>query len=183
MPGSYLVSTGLFHDINTLHLGQTPEIPSVLEKILAQHLPVMKKATLVLGIVSSVIVLIGGVFKILHWPGAGIALTIGIVLFFAYAIFLFGDKQGAAATTIDKISNVFVLIAMVLISGGFLFKMMHWPGAGVLIYISNVALFALIPVIFIKASKETEPLKKLNFYNEAIVLILLISFTLFLLFR
>lgn len=143
----------------------------------------MKKLTLITGVVSAIIVLIGGVFKILHWPGAGVALTVGITLFAVYALLLFIDKQEFAKNTMHKVSNVFVLIAMVLISLGFLFKMMHWPGAGVMIYISNVALLALIPVSFIKASKESDVVKKLNFYNEAIVLILLITFSLFLLFR
>jgi hypothetical protein len=143
----------------------------------------MKKATLILGVVSSVIVLIGGLFKILHWPGAGIALTVGIVLFFVYALLLFIDKQEFATTSLHKVSNVFVLIAMLLISAGFILKVQHWPGAGVIIYISHVALFALIPVSFIKASKETKPVKKLNFHNEAIVLILLLAFSLLLLFR
>jgi hypothetical protein len=144
----------------------------------------MKKITLISGVVSSIIVLIGGLFKIMHWPGAGVALTVGIVIFAAaYSLLLFVDKQKFATTAMHKASNVFVLFAMVLISIGFLFKMQHWPGAGVIIYISNVALLALIPVSFIKASKETEPVKKLNFNNEAIVLILLLAFSLLLLFR
>jgi hypothetical protein len=143
----------------------------------------MKKITLISGVVSSIIVFIGALFKIMHWPGAGVALTLGITLFAAvYALLLFEEKQKFATTIIHKVSNVFVMLAMVLISLGFLFKMMHWPGAGVMIYISNVALFVLIPVIFIKASKETDDIKRLNSYNEAIVLILLIAFSLLLLF-
>ncbi len=101
----------------------------------------------------------------------------------AYALLLYRDKQEFATTSLHKVSNVFVLIAMLLISAGFIYKMQHWPGAGVLIYISIIALFALIPVSFIKASKETEPVKKLNFFNEAIVLILLLAFSLLILFR
>ncbi len=144
----------------------------------------MKKITLISGVVSSIIVFIGALFKIMHWPGAGVALTVGIVLFVvAYSLLLFIDKQEFATTSMHKVSNVFVLIAMVLVAAGFIFKMQHWPGAGVLIYISNIALFALIPVSFIKASKETEPVKKLNFNNEAIVLILLLAFSLLVLFR
>jgi ABC-type multidrug transport system fused ATPase/permease subunit len=144
----------------------------------------MKKLTLISGITSSLLVLIGVIFKTLHWPGASIALTIGIVLFaLVYALFLFNDRQEYAKTSVQKISNVFVLIAMIMISVGFLFKMMHWPGAGIIIYISNFALLAIIPVSLVKANKETEPQKKLNFYNESIVIILLLSFSILLLFR
>lgn len=143
----------------------------------------MKKLTLISGVVSSIIVLIGVLFKIMHWPGAGVALTVGIVIFAAvYSLLLFIDKQKLATTKTQKFSNVFVMLAMVLISVGFLFKMLHWPGAGVVIYLSNAALLVLIPIIFIKAAKETEPVKKLNFYNESIVIILLLAFSLFLIF-
>jgi hypothetical protein len=143
----------------------------------------MKKITLISGVVSSIITFIGVLFKIMHWPGAGVAITVGITLFAIYALLLFIDKQEFATTSMQKVSNVFVLVAMVLVAGGFLFKMQHWPGAGVLIYISNVALFVLIPFSFLKASKETDAVKRLNFYNEAFVLVLLFSFSMLLLFR
>lgn len=143
----------------------------------------MQKTTLISGVVSSIIVLIGVLFKIMHWPGAAIVLLIGIVIFAtAYALLLFNDKQKLATTKIQKLYNVFVMLAMVLISLGFLFKMLNWPGAGIMIYISNVALLALIPIMFIKASKETETVKKLNFYNESIVIVLLLALSLSLLF-
>jgi hypothetical protein len=143
----------------------------------------MKKLTLISGVVSSIIVLIGVLFKIMHWPGANVALTVGIVIFaVVYALLLFIDKQKLASTKIQKLSNFFVMLAMIIISAGFLFKMQHWPGAGVLVYISNVALFVLIPIIFINASKETNAVKKLNFYNESIVIVFLLAFSLLLLF-
>jgi hypothetical protein len=143
----------------------------------------MKKTTLISGVVSSIIVLIGVLFKIMHWPGASVVLLIGIVIFAAvYSLSLFIDKQKLASTKTQKISNVFVMLAMVLISVGFLFKILHWPGAGIVIYLSNAALLVLIPIIFIKASKETETVKKLNFYIESIVIVLLLAFSIFLLF-
>jgi hypothetical protein len=143
----------------------------------------MKKITMISGLVSSFIVMIGVLFKIMHWPGASIAMTIGVGLFAAiYSISLFIDKQKFAKTASQKSSNVFVLLAMITISVGFLFKVMHWPGAGVIIYISNFALLILIPVVLIKAAKEADAVKRLNSYNEGIILILLLAFSLFLLF-
>ncbi|HPF92966.1 MAG TPA: hypothetical protein PLV65_03470 [Tenuifilaceae bacterium] len=143
----------------------------------------MKKFTLISGLISSLIVMIGVLFKILHWPGAAIAMTVGIGLFATiYSIFLFIDKQKFAKTAAQKTANIFVLLAMITISIGFLFKEMHWPGAGVIIYVSNFALLILIPVVLVKAAKETDVIKKLNSYNEGIILILLLAFSLFLLF-
>ena len=41
----------------------------------------MKLATYILGTVSSMLFVIGALFKIQHWPGAGIMLTLGLAAF------------------------------------------------------------------------------------------------------
>ena len=109
--------------------------------------------------------------------------TLGIASFAAiYAILLFIDRQKSAKSSISNISNLFVLLAMILIPAGFLFKMMHWHGAGVIIYISNLALLLLIPIKYLQAAKEKDGVKSTNFYNEAFIITLVLGFSLFLLF-
>ncbi|NHB68650.1 GldL-related protein [Perlabentimonas gracilis] len=143
----------------------------------------MKQTTKLFGIISSLLILVGVIFKTQHWPGAGVILMLGIVAFAAiYAILLFIDRQKSLKSSIAKTSNLFVLLAMVLISVGFLFKMQHWPGAGVIIYVSNVALLALIPIKYLQAAKEKDKVKSTNFYNEAFVITIVLGFSLFLLF-
>lgn len=143
----------------------------------------MKQTTKLFGIISSLLILVGVIFKTQHWPGAGVILMLGIVAFAAiYAILVFIDRQKSLKTSIAKTSNLFVLLAMVLISVGFLFKMQHWPGAGVIIYVSNVALLALIPIKYLQAAKEKDKVKSTNFYNEAFVITIILGFSLFLLF-
>ncbi|MDX9768967.1 MAG: hypothetical protein RBT19_01290 [Tenuifilaceae bacterium] len=143
----------------------------------------MKQTTKLFGIISSLLILVGVIFKTQHWPGAGVILMLGIVAFAAiYAILLFIDRQKSLKSSIAKTSNLFVLLAMVLISVGFLFKMQHWPGAGVIIYVSNVALLALIPIKYLQAAKEKDKVKSTNFYNEAFVITIILGFSLFLLF-
>jgi len=143
----------------------------------------MKQTTKLFGIISSLLILVGVILKTQHWPGAGVILMLGIVAFAAiYAILLFIDRQKSLKSSIAKTSNLFVLLAMVLISVGFLFKMQHWPGAGVIIYVSNVALLALIPIKYLQAAKEKDKVKSTNFYNEAFVITIILGFSLFLLF-
>ena len=143
----------------------------------------MKQTTKLFGIISSLLILVGVIFKTQHWPGAGVILMLGIVAFAAiYAILLFIDRQKSLKSSIAKTSNLFVLLAMVLISVGFLFKMQHWPGAGVIIYVCNVALLALIPIKYLQAAKEKDKVKSTNFYNEAFVITIVLGFSLFLLF-
>ncbi len=161
-----------------------PKIPpEKVNRVGAKKLKPMKQTTKLLGIISSSLILVGVIFKTLHWPGAGVILTLGIASFAAiYAILLFIDRQKSAKSSISKISNLFVLLAMILIPAGFLFKMMHWHGAGVIIYISNLALLLLIPIKYLQAAKEKDGVKSTNFYNEAFIITLVLGFSLFLLF-
>jgi hypothetical protein len=142
----------------------------------------MKKITLLTGIIASIIILIGVIMKFLHWPGASIALVIGCSLFaILYAPLLFVEKNKVAKNGFQKFVNFIILLAMVTIVIGFLFKAMHWPGAGFGVHIGHVVLLVLIPLLFMKAKKEEEPIKQMNFYNEAIITVILMAFSFFVL--
>ena len=139
----------------------------------------MKKITSLSGIISALIVLVGSIFKTLHWPGAGIIIVVGTALFAVlYATLLFIDKQKYATDMIRNISNICVYITMVIIPLGFLFKVMHWPGAGVLIYLGFLPIIALLVVSLVRSSAEKDALRKLNVTNEAVIIILWLAFSL-----
>ena len=141
----------------------------------------MKKATLTLGVISSIIFVLGVLLKWQHWPGAGIALLISIILFaFGYSPLLMVDRNSYAKNSNQKLINLAVLIAMIVVSVSFLFKAMHWPGAGVGVVVGNLALILIVPLLFYRASKESEPVPRMNYYNEAVILLFLVGFSLFL---
>lgn len=86
------------------------------------------------GLISSVIFLIGILFKVQHWPGAGILILVGMVLvalvFLPSLVFSkISDDKGEGKRTAYLIG----LLAGVVYIAGFLFKLMHWPGAGIVI--------------------------------------------------
>jgi hypothetical protein len=140
----------------------------------------MKKSTLILGVVSSFLLLIGVGMKSQHWPGAGVALTLGAVLFvLGYAILLLIDKNKIAQNDFQKFVNLMTLATMVIIMTAFLFKVQHWPGARIGIWAGHIILLVMIPVLFIQASRETDPVKKLNFNNIAVIFVLLTAFSFF----
>jgi hypothetical protein len=131
----------------------------------------MKKSTFLIGAVSSFLLLIGVFMKIQHWPYAGIVFTIAAALFaFGYATLLLIDKNAVAKNNFQKIINVLTFMSMMIIMIAFLFKIMHWPGAGIGIFIGHFCLLGMIPMLFIHASKESDPVKKLNLNNDAILL-------------
>lgn len=141
----------------------------------------MKKITLNLGLISAVLFCIGVLLKWQHWPGAGVALVISITLFAAgYAPLLYMDRNRAAQSSHQKLANLIGLIASIVISVSFLFKVMHWPGAGIGVGIGNLMLIVLVLTLFYRASKESEAILRMNAFNEAILLLFLTGFSLFL---
>ena len=140
----------------------------------------MKKSTFVIGLVSAFLILIGVGFKFQHWPGAGIMVTLGAVLFaLVYSVLLWIDKNKIAQNSYQKFVNLMTMLTMLIIMAGFLFKVMHWPGAAVGIYAGHFLLLLMIPILFIHASRETDPVKKLNFNHIAIMLVILTAFSFF----
>jgi len=141
----------------------------------------MKKTTLVFGLVSSFLLIIGVIMKANHWAGAGIVFFISVVLFaLGYSPLLFTDRNKHARSGEQKVVNLASMITMLIVSAAFLFKLMHWPGAGKLVVTGNLILVLFIPVLLIRASKEKDPVRRLNFFNESIIVIVLTAASLYL---
>ncbi len=115
----------------------------------------MKKLAYISGIISLILISLGAMAKTAHWPGASMALVSGITLL----IFLFlpaalinnyrktGSKS-AAFYTIVYLSAFLLFISA-------LFKINHWPGAGLLMYIAIPFPFVVfIPMLFREAKKN-----------------------------
>ena len=109
----------------------------------------MKKITTTSGIAAAVLMSAGILFKFMHWPGAGIFLVLGIALtslVFMPLLFIFRSKT--STTSRDKLLLGSGVSLGIVLSLHILFKVMHWPGANMLINIINVALLIFIPVYF-----------------------------------
>ena len=140
----------------------------------------MKKSTFIIGVISAFLILIGVAFKSQHWPGAGQALTLGAAAFvLGYSILLLIDKNKIAQNSFQKTVNVLTMATMMIVMTSFLFKVQHWQGANIGIYVGHLMLLIMIPVLFMQASRETDPVKKLNFNNIAILFVMLTAFSFF----
>lgn len=109
------------------------------------------------GLISSVIFLMGVLFKVMHWPGAGIALSVGLfmlgIIFLPLLIFAkISDDKGEG----KRAAYLVGLFAGLFYVAGFLFKIMHWPGAGLIILVGLI-LFAMIFIpLFVIARYKNE---------------------------
>ncbi len=130
----------------------------------------MKKSTFIVGVASTLLLLIGVVMKSLHWPGTGVVITVAVACFaLGYAIMFCLDKNKTAKNGYDKFVNVMVMITMIVVAVSFLLKAMHWPGAGMGIYAAHILLLVLIPILYIQGTKETDPVKKLHIDSSVII--------------
>jgi hypothetical protein len=108
------------------------------------------------GFVSFLPWMAGILFKVQHWPGAGILLTFGIsatVILFLPAL-LYVKIKDAIKKDLNPVYTIGVISGMIYLAG-LLCKIMHWPGAG-LMFCLGAFLFVVIflPFYTIKTYKE-----------------------------
>ena len=132
----------------------------------------MKQYINISGIISIILICLGAIFKINHWPGASIMLVIGIftllVLFSPFALlnnFKANEKKGKAFYFISYLT-VFVVFT------GALFKIMHWPGAGTLLIIAIPFPFLVFLPFLLYHSKKNESFT----VNNLIIILFFIAY-------
>lgn len=114
----------------------------------------MKKLIYISGLISAIVLTTGTSFKIEHWPGAGILLTVAIcffILFFVPAALINNYKQENK----NAYLYISIFISLLISFSAALFKIMHWPGAGIFITIALVAPFAIfLPAYIVYFNKS-----------------------------
>jgi len=131
----------------------------------------MKQKIYFLGLVTTLITLLGVMFKVNHFPGAGIMIAFGIISF--VLIFLPVALRNHYGTEGNRQNSFLYFITWLtgfVVFSGMLFKIMHWPGAG---FIMTLAIpfpyVVFLPIFLVVTSRD----KNFNIYNTVYVLFLL----------
>ncbi|GAA4464586.1 hypothetical protein GCM10023093_15220 [Nemorincola caseinilytica] len=134
----------------------------------------MKKLMLMSGALSTASLIAGSIFKIQHWPGAGVLLALGIASFSLLFLPLLAIlKAREVAHTRDRIVLTLACLLGIVFSMATLFTIMHWPGASALWFTAiGISAFVLLPVYFFTGIRRPET--KLN---TMLISILLVGFT------
>jgi hypothetical protein len=141
----------------------------------------MKKQVQILGLVAAMIFLLGSAFKVNHYPGASILLTLGAAAGVIYLILYFLMGINSLSHGLEKTSGIVgaAVLAIVLIS--FLFKTNHWPGGSFLVMVSQAGLFITGFLMLMDAYKETDlnkqSLKALSSFMVFILMVILFYIT------
>jgi hypothetical protein len=131
----------------------------------------MKQKIYTLGIVSAIIIITGTMFKVQHWPGASILITLGTILlitvFLPAALInhyrINGNKQYKLLYIITYVTCFVVFTAM-------LFKILHWPFAGYFVLIGVPFPFVVFLPVWLY---ETSKIKNFDINNTIFILFLL----------
>lgn len=92
-----------------------------------------RKWTHIVGFLGTFFISIGFLFKVQHWPFAGIALTIGIIVTcLLFLPMVLRNQLKDQNNPVPKFVYVIAFAGFIGNLAGFLFKIMHWSGAGVI---------------------------------------------------
>lgn len=163
-----------------LQIGDTRNIKKVEENTLLlidKKYRIMKTTMKVFALISLIMIAFGSVFKMMHWPGAGIMFLLGFMLlalvFYPSAISVmkreYKIKGGGLIYPVALISGIALII-------GILFKLQHYPGASILLLIGFfLFIFILIPAILISKTSiiQSKVLKWVNVIGAVSLVVIL----------
>ena len=121
------------------------------------------KMKYILGYLGLALFLTGGVLKFLHWPGSGLALLLSVVVLnFGYLPILFyrsykgSGVKGQTDNPLSKKQYIMGLTGFALLLTGVVLKILHLPGAAVIMGIAVLVInFGFLPLFFYGLYKKT----------------------------
>ena len=131
----------------------------------------MKQKIYILGLITTLIISTGVIFKMEHWPAAGIMITAGtLILILLFLPFALINNYKAEGNTRNRLLYIVTYITCFVVFTGMLFKIQHWPFAGTGLLIAlPFPYIVFLPVFLAVTSKNNN----FNIYNTVFVLLLL----------
>lgn len=135
----------------------------------------MKKLMKISGVAGTVLLGFAAIFKISHWPLAGILLSLGALvlsfLFLPSALTVLWKETKNQKKLVLFISAFLAGVAFIL---GMLFKIQHWPGASIVITFAMITgIFLFIPSLLYQLFLDGEKKHKRPLYLAGALSIIL----------
>ena len=118
----------------------------------------MKKTIYFIALITTFLIVSGSLFKIMHWPGAAVMIILGSFSFaFLFIPLIILKKFKEESFSKDQIIYSIGIILGTALGLGFIFKIMHWPMATILM-LSSIILFNFlyVPAYFISRYNRDE---------------------------
>jgi hypothetical protein len=119
---------------------------------------------------------LGILFKIMHWPFANYLFFHSLAII-AYVLLPLIVVVRYRQTKISKGVFVSGMVSMIIIITGLIFKVMHWPGAGLALDIGAVVLvLVFVPLFYLNEVRKSETLR-IDYLFGVVVITFFIVFT------
>ena len=118
----------------------------------------MKKTIYIIALITTFLIVSGSLFKIMHWSGAAVMIILGSFSFaFLFIPLIILKKFKEESFSKDQIIYSIGIILGTVLGLGFIFKIMHWPMATILM-LSSIILFNFlyVPAYFISRYNRDE---------------------------
>jgi hypothetical protein len=119
----------------------------------------MKKVMYSIGLISSMSISIGWLFKILHWPGADELFNYGFlsfVLLFVPLVAIDRYKVNISRALSDKLRIILGFASAILVGVAFVLKFLHLTGADQLLILGAlVFIFGFLPFLFFRMYRKS----------------------------
>jgi len=116
----------------------------------------MTKSIKISALATAILILIGTFFKISHWPGANVILTVGLAAGIFTFVMMISRFSGKLATGFGQFNGIFASLAVIIGLLAFIFKLLHWPGAGILIWIADIGIMLSSVFFLIDGIRDTD---------------------------
>lgn len=126
----------------------------------------MKNTMKISGVAGTILFGFAALFRIMHWPLAGILMTLGALtlalVFLPSALVVMWKESHSQKRLFLFISAFFAAFFFI---AGILFKVQHWPGTGLIITASGIsAVLFLVPSLLLTRLKDTGTKEKKPVY-------------------
>ena len=127
----------------------------------------------IIGAISASVLNLGITFKFQHWPGAGVLIVLGLSSFALVLIpFLLRKKLQEESSERKTLMNTMGASGLTLFSLGILFKIMHWPGAAVMLCLSVAFVFLGYFLLYLTDKSINKEIKT-NYLRKAFLSVII----------
>ncbi|HEX2937128.1 MAG TPA: hypothetical protein VHO72_17365 [Bacteroidales bacterium] len=125
----------------------------------------MKNKIYYFGWIGSLLTVLGGLFKIIHWPLAGILLTLGLVslTFLFYPAALRSNYAGLGKKNTSLYVAIFITIFLETL--GALFTIQHWPYGNKLVIAGILAPIVIFMPVYLYYHIKSDSQSLTNFFS------------------
>ncbi len=138
----------------------------------------MKKFVYLTGIIILNLFTIGAIFKVIHFPGASWLITIALTVFtLVFLPLAFMDAYKGETDRSYFWIYLMGFICIFICSAGALFKIQHYPGASILLYLSLFFPFLVFLPVFASFHIRNKDRNLPNFLGVMLLLTYIVVFS------